>query len=154
MCKKSKVFINWAMVIGWMGIIFIFSSQVASDSDNLSRGVTELLLKFIPTDMQVSTTIDIIGRFNHIVRKCAHGGVYFILGLLTIHAIMEHNMKIRRAFITALMICVIYAISDEFHQSFVPGRGPAIKDVCIDSFGAFMGIIMCGVVKIKILVSS
>ena len=40
----------------------------------------------------------------------------------------------------ALIVCVLYAISDEVHQMFVPGRGPGIKDVLIDSAGATVGI--------------
>ncbi len=40
----------------------------------------------------------------------------------------------------ALLVCVLYAISDEVHQMFVPGRGPGIKDVLIDSVGATVGI--------------
>jgi VanZ family protein len=41
-----------------------------------------------------------------------------------------------------ILICVLYAISDEIHQSFVPGRGPSIIDVFIDSTGAITGIIL------------
>ena len=42
----------------------------------------------------------------------------------------------------ALLICVLYAVSDEVHQIFVPGRGAEVKDVLIDSAGASVGVLM------------
>lgn len=42
----------------------------------------------------------------------------------------------------ALATCIVYAVSDEIHQLFVPGRGAQVKDVMIDSTGAFAGIII------------
>lgn len=48
-----------------------------------------------------------------------------------------------KAFTLALGICILYAISDEFHQLFVPGRGGQIRDVLIDSTGAIVGVAIC-----------
>jgi VanZ family protein len=45
-----------------------------------------------------------------------------------------------RSIVLALLICVLYAISDEVHQLFVPGRGGQVKDIIIDSAGATVGI--------------
>ena len=47
----------------------------------------------------------------------------------------------------ALVVCILFAISDEFHQLFVPGRGAQVKDVLIDTAGAIVG--MCIVVREK-----
>jgi VanZ family protein len=38
------------------------------------------------------------------------------------------------------VFCVLYAVSDEVHQLFVPGRGAQVTDVLIDNAGAFVGI--------------
>jgi len=50
----------------------------------------------------------------------------------------------------AFLICVIYAISDEIHQLFVPGRTGQLKDVIIDSSGSFVGIAIV-IIVIKLL---
>lgn len=42
----------------------------------------------------------------------------------------------------SLLVGLIYAITDEYHQSFVAGRGPSARDVCIDTAGVFIGIII------------
>ncbi|MFP5109854.1 VanZ family protein [Neobacillus sp. C211] len=44
-------------------------------------------------------------------------------------------------------ICVLFAVSDEFHQLFVAGRGAQVKDVFIDSAGAIVGIVIYGIVN-------
>ena len=64
-----------------------------------------------------------------------------ILGALVMNALCKSFEIGKRYIFWGFMICVIYAVSDEVHQAFVPGRGPALKDVLIDSAGAFTGII-------------
>ncbi|WDC84212.1 VanZ family protein [Caloramator sp. mosi_1] len=66
-----------------------------------------------------------------------------LLGILT-YTYLKHT-KTNNKFLIAFLICFVYAASDEFHQYFVPGRGPRVKDVLIDSLGAIVGI---GLIKI------
>lgn len=56
-----------------------------------------------------------------------------------------------KGFLFSLVFCILYAISDEVHQVFVPGRGAQVTDVLIDSFGAFIGIGMYVVTKGTVL---
>jgi len=44
------------------------------------------------------------------------------------------------------MICVGFAAGDEYHQSFISGRSPSVRDVGIDSFGIFWGIILVRII--------
>ena len=44
-----------------------------------------------------------------------------------------------RILLFAIVIAGLYAVSDEFHQSFIPGRTPLISDVAIDTLGAALG---------------
>jgi len=67
---------------------------------------------------------------------------YLILGVLTINALIKNKMAARTAICASLLICMLYASSDEFHQLFVPGRAGRVTDVLIDSFGALTGIIV------------
>ncbi|PAB59384.1 VanZ family protein [Anaeromicrobium sediminis] len=145
MTKNKKIIIfSWTLVILWMGLIFSLSNQVTNESNGLSKRVTEIIIKtvgqIIPIGIESSTTTDLVSQFNHIIRKFAHGGVYFVLGILVLKALYVSGVKGYKAFIFAFIICILYAISDEIHQFYVPGRGPQVRDVCIDSFGAFLGI--------------
>ncbi len=73
---------------------------------------------------------------HHIVRKCAHFTEYFIFSLLILRGLRagEKGMHLRWALVTILIVAG-YAAMDEYHQSFVPGRTPAVTDVLIDTSG-------------------
>ena len=136
--RKLRIIISWALVISWMAVIFMLSSQVAEQSNELSTGITQTIIEII----QKATPLWEIGseKLNHILRKGAHFTAYMILGALVMNALCKSFGIGKRYIFWGFMICVIYAVSDEVHQAFVPGRGPALKDVLIDSAGAFTGI--------------
>jgi len=79
--------------------------------------------------------------FSHFIRKSSHFIAYLILGILSLHAIDEEKNPTITWIIKALLICVLYAMSDEFHQLYIPGRSGEIKDVLLDSTGSLFGII-------------
>jgi VanZ family protein len=60
--------------------------------------------------------------------------------MLMINALNSHGIDGYRRILIALGVCMLYAASDEVHQIFIPGRGAQVKDVLIDSAGAFVGI--------------
>ena len=64
-----------------------------------------------------------------------------ILGILASGLILYYG-NINKKYLLAFLICVIYAISDEIHQLFVPGRAGQVRDVLIDSAGSLLGIII------------
>ncbi len=130
--------ISWAAVIIWMGFIFYLSHQPATVSNELSTGVTEVIVRTIEK-VAPNKEFD-IKRFNHIIRKNAHFFIYLVLGVFVINAFRASGVYGYRGMALALLVCVLYAISDEVHQMFIPGRGPGIKDVLIDSAGAMVGI--------------
>lgn len=134
----KKQVISWGMVVLWMGVIFYFSAQVSEASSQLSSGVTQIIVDVIHT-INPNLEID-LDTFRFIIRKLAHFTEYFILALFVMNALRSSGIC-RSSFLIALIICVLYAISDEFHQMFVPGRGPSVRDVFIDSLGAFVGIV-------------
>lgn len=136
--KQVKIIISWIAVILWMLLIFKLSSQVSEQSDKLSTGITEVIVKTV-NKFTINTDFD-IRTLNHYVRKNAHFFAYFILGILSLNALRRSEVSKHKSI--ALMICVLYAVSDEVHQIFVPGRGPQVKDVFIDSSGALVGILL------------
>lgn len=134
MTKKT---ISWLAVGLWMALIFYLSFQPATQSNQLSKGITEVILQAIEKMMP---GVDVsLARVNHYLRKTAHFFAYFSLGILVINALRKNGYKRVRA---ALLICVLFAISDEAHQLFVPGRGGQLLDVFIDSAGASAGILI------------
>ncbi|SHH80558.1 VanZ like family protein [Caloranaerobacter azorensis DSM 13643] len=142
--NKIAIILSWMVVLLWLILIFYFSSQPAVKSDGLSRKVTEVIIekvgRLVQLDSETSTTTDLVSKFNHIVRKFAHFGVYFVLGILVMNGFRTSGIRGSRAFIFSLILCVLYAASDEVHQIFVSGRGAQVTDVLIDSFGSFVGI--------------
>lgn len=136
--KKLFLIISWILVLSWMLFLFTMSSKVREDSDKLSRGITKKTVSLIE---EVCPNAEInIDRFNYIIRKNAHFFGYLLLGILVSLVLRVSGVKGLKLFIYSLGICIVYAISDEIHQHFVPGRGPEIRDVIIDSLGSTIGI--------------
>ena len=134
----NSKFISWMAVIFWMGLIFFLSNQPATDSRELSSGITEFILN---TAEKISPEIrNHMDTLHHIVRKNAHFMIYLVLGVLALNAVKKGPARGHRSAMYAVIICVLYAISDELHQLFVPGRSGEAKDVFIDSAGAIAGI--------------
>lgn len=78
------------------------------------------------------------------VRKAAHVSEYAVLAALFYRALVNTILR-GRALISAgivLLVCSLYAITDEFHQSFVPSRTASARDVAIDSVGALLGLLI------------
>jgi len=144
--KQITLLLSWTAVFLWMLLIFSLSSQVATQSSELSWKVTKVIIgtigKIVPLNIESSTTTDLVLQFDHMVRKFAHGTVYFVLGVLVMNALRRSGIYGYRNVVFALLICMLYAISDEVHQLFVPGRGGQIKDVIIDSTGVSVGILV------------
>lgn len=106
-----------------MLLIFYFSSQNAEQSTQTSAW----FLQFLPFSM-------------HIVRKLAHFTIYAMLGFNTFY--MYKNYGVKHYALYALVTCILYACSDEWHQSFVSGRSPQITDIGIDTCGALSLILL------------
>ncbi|RKL68203.1 VanZ family protein [Salipaludibacillus neizhouensis] len=143
----NKTF-SWTAAVSWMALIFYLSHQPATESSELSTGITEVILSTVES---IAPNLDVdMSYFNHIVRKNAHFFAYLTLGLLVLHAMRRSGVRGYQGAASALVIGVLYAISDEVHQLFIPGRSGEVRDVLIDSGGASAGIgLYLLVVKIK-----
>ena len=88
------------------------------------------------------TTHPLLGaQLEFPVRKAAHMTEYFILALCVSLPLYVYGVRGIWFILLAGLISVGFACTDEFHQSFVDGRGPSKRDVGIDSIGAFIGIL-------------
>ena len=132
----KKRYLNWILVLIWMFIIFIFSSQTGESSNQNNRLVVQIL-EYIGLDI----TGHIGDATNFIIRKAAHFTEYLILYLLLYKAFAESRGKKKSLWIS--LLCVFaYACTDEFHQAFVPQRVPSFRDVMIDTGGGILGMII------------
>jgi VanZ family protein len=130
---------HWLPVILWMGFIFAMSTDLGSFA-HTSRIIVPLL-RWLKPDISPET-IDLV---QTLVRKGAHFTEYAILALLTLRAA---NISLQtgrtgnwaKAAGVALLVAALYAATDEWHQSFVPGRTASVYDVLIDTSGAFVAL--------------
>jgi len=76
--------------------------------------------------------------------KLLHGLVYGVLAMTVIYARSPDRVTARpvHAFFLTVFWCVLYGISDELHQSFVPGRCPSAWDLAADTLGAVLGAVL------------
>ena len=121
--KRENIFKILSFIL--MGTIFWFSHQNGEESLKQSN----FILQYIK---------DLLSLFNLDVRKLAHFTIYFLLG--SCYFLSFKNLS-KKEVLISILLTFLYACSDEYHQSFVPGRGPAFKDVLIDTSGGTLGII-------------
>ena len=129
-------------------MIFKFSELSGLKSTKQSRGLTYNILKGLDGNKLSEKELEkLTKKVNPIVRKVAHFSIYMILAIFTYMFIEELNIKsksekerLRKNILYTCIFCIIYAIFDEIHQIYVPGRTGKPIDVIIDSLGACMGI--------------
>lgn len=138
--------VPWLFVLIWMGIIFYFSSQVSGSSDHLSQGVVKRIYQFVYKGSRTLSKTE-LDAYNHMLRKIAHFTFYMIMGVFASNAMYHLRVKKRYWILVSMLICVLFAMSDEFHQVFVPGRVPLITDVLIDSCGALLGTTLYSMIR-------
>lgn len=138
--RKFRLALYALLSLSLMGAIFYFSSQPAHQSQELSDGLLWKLLAFFGLEDDAS-----IDRYGKLIRKIAHFLEYAALGLSTGLFFTE----LFTGSITALCrggywaggLCVLYAVSDEMHQYFVPDRSMQLSDVLLDCVGAMTALL-------------
>ena len=140
-----KKVVLWILVIGCMTAIFMFSAQPAEESTNLSDSVLYKILEFFNVfdDMKRIGQVELIYNLSVLVRKLAHFSIDALLGFLSRLLFgIGYDFDGKNGFAAAFSLSVIYAVTDEIHQLFVPGRSGMFTDVLIDSLGAFVGVLI------------
>ena len=139
--KITKIVISWLMVIATMVIIYNFSDETAKESAETSSGIIKEVLEVVMPKEEI--TDEVVKKFQIPVRKLAHFTIFALLGFTLANAFKgSFQFKSIYNYLLSFASVVIYASSDEFHQSLVANRGPSIKDVLIDSCGGFAGILV------------
>lgn len=127
----------------WMALIFSFSNQKDVDSSKVSDGFIDRtvvkIYKIFNETITKEKENEIIEKYTYPIRKLAHYTLYFILGILSFLVVKDYSIN-KKLIIYSLLICFLYACSDEFHQLFIIGRSARVLDVMIDTFGSLCGI--------------
>lgn len=143
MKKVIIAVILWTLVISWMVGIFYFSHQTKQQSGDISSGISDKLYDSIEWTPGGKTKVHndewFRWKYQVFVRKSAHIFLFAGLGVLSTLAVSLHTDNKILRFIIPFGISVLYAISDEVHQHYVPGRSGNITDVLWDILGIFIG---------------
>lgn len=115
--RKQLLWYYGVPVIVWMWVIFLLSSLSGGRTDGGGASL-----------------------FFILERKGAHVGEYFILALLGLR-LLRQFMSLERAIVWTFVGAILYAMSDEYHQLFVPGREGKVTDVMIDFVGIALALL-------------
>jgi len=108
---------NWFPVVVWAAIIFYLSSQ---PDLKISEGLADLIL-----------------------RKIAHTAEFGVLTFLIFRAVKNtFNASVRSSLVLSAVSVILYAVSDEIHQMYVPTRHGALSDVLIDGIGIVIAMLL------------
>ncbi|MEH7546499.1 MULTISPECIES: VanZ family protein [Bacillaceae] len=130
--SKRKWWILAAIL--WMAVIFTFTQVPYSTGSSTSSALEKLFAA-----LHINLDPSAIDFLNFIVRKATHITVFGILAFLFFKSLEIY----RFAYVLSWILTVIYAMTDEYHQSFMPGRTASIKDVFLfDSVGAFLFLLL------------
>ena len=145
---KTKKIVLRVLIVIWMIVIFIFSNQVSDKSSNTSGNSIKFILEklSITKNMDEQQIAELVESLQTPIRKLAHFSIYTIGGVLTSIYFSLDAKNIKKNILLAFIFCVIYAITDEIHQHFVPGRSCELRDVLIDSSGAMLGILISQII--------
>ena len=136
-----------ALTLLMMAAIFVFSAMPGKDSSKLSGQITDFLIRAVYPEYDTMSVQQQAGAYRlmeHLVRKCAHFTEYALLGILALLFLDTFSVRFRP--FMSLLLTAVYAVSDEWHQGFVAGRGPMLQDVVIDTAGAAAGILITFVI--------
>ncbi|MBR2846750.1 MAG: VanZ family protein [Clostridia bacterium] len=148
MNKKAVIF--WVLTILIMAVIFHFSSQTAVESTDTSNSFSEKIIRLLQpiTNIAEEDIPSAVVSMDGAIRILAHYSVFLLLGTVCyLAAYFTKDMRHIYKSLYSVGICTAYAISDEIHQYFVPGRSLQISDILTDIAGVITGtLIVIGII--------
>ena len=138
--NKKRLCLYGILTLAVMGMIFFMSAKDATESGSMSKWLVNtsfgrMLIRLLPRLTDRGDEIDL--------RKYAHMAEYALLAVPSVlffrELLLEKHVPVRASF-CSLVFCFVYACSDEYHQTFVPGRAGAMIDVAVDLVGVSLGL--------------
>lgn len=142
--KKILTVFGVIVVIALYLMIFFFSSENGEQSSTVSRFAVTLIKKtyyFIAGGRKPVVVVDYTDTipWEAIVRKLAHFTEYFLVGFASLGVYSLWIKRKQTCLLIGTVQIFLSGIFDEVHQSFIPGRNAAFKDVLIDTAGGMAG---------------
>jgi VanZ family protein len=136
--RVAKRLSRYIPLLAWMAFIS-FASTSEFSGENTSRIIRPLLLWLFPRASE--ETLNLV---HFLVRKAAHFSEYAVMGILAGRAFSGSSIQFirRHWFLFSLSLIALYALVDEYHQSFVPSRTASIFDSLIDTAGGLTALLV------------
>lgn len=139
--NQKRLIIYGLLTLAVMGLIFFMSAKDGTESGSMSEWLLKtafgrILMKLLPRLTDYGEELDI--------RKYAHMAEYALLAVpsaLFFRELLLERFPMR-SLCCSLLFCFLYACSDEYHQTFVPGRAGTLNDVFVDLAGVAFGLIL------------
>ncbi len=135
-----KKIVLWCMVVLLSCGIFSFSGDSGPESDAKSGKITTFVAQAVNKVVRDADYDKVYSVCHVLIRKTAHFSIYMLLAILSYALGRSYELRMQIAALCAATYCLLFAVSDEIHQLFVPYRSGQITDVCIDFLGACLGI--------------
>jgi VanZ family protein len=135
---QPRVLLIWVVTLAWAGNITFLSTA------SFGGSVTGYLLAQLLSSLHIHLAHPTFEIVHFLIRKLAHVTEYAILSLFLCFSFNPRHPEswhIRSA-LGAVAIAGLFSLTDEYHQSFVPGRTASIKDCGLDTFGALVGMLL------------
>ena len=135
---QPHVLLTWFGAVGWACLIFFLSTGA------YAAPVTGWLLAQLFAAIHLHVPRVVFDIIHFLIRKLAHCTEYGIFSLLLYHSFNFRRMETwnTRNSLSAVVVAGLYSLTDEYHQSFVPGRTASIKDCGIDTLGATLAMVL------------
>lgn len=142
---KRILMISLVAIVLWCSLIFYLSSRNGKESSAQSKSISAFIVRAIDgMDGKMASEQTILQKatqLDHTIRDLGHSSEYLILGVLLFWHIGQRKIPKLNAALMAFGFALVYAISDELHQLYVPGRACDILDLLADSIGMTIGIL-------------
>ena len=147
--NRKLLWLYGGLTLAVMGMIFFMSAKTATESGGMSKWLVDTafgraLMRLLPRLTDRGAEIDL--------RKYAHMAEYAMLSvpsaLFFRELLLERRIPLR-ALGCSLIFCFLYACSDEYHQTFVPGRSGELRDVFVDLAGVAFGLVLVLLISLR-----
>lgn len=143
-----KYFFTITLVVVWMSVIFMFSNMNSKSSCGSSLSIIRFGINSVNNittsigfteKISYNDSLILAKKLNYPFRKLMHISEYLVLSVLVCYLL--YLFKVKRGLGISFLFCFIYAMLDEYHQSFLDRSGQ-FRDVLIDSIGIIIGLII------------
>jgi VanZ family protein len=141
MAGRSRAWLRWAPALFFAVAIFMFSATPGDEVAESFEALNTTAGSLNATVQSGSPTVSEVPLLPPAIDwlKVGHGIGYFCLGVSVLFALL----KAPKNLVSALALCVFYAVTDELHQGLTPERSASGRDVLLDSLAALAGILIC-----------